>query len=208
MAICFLARQNIVTQNLKYIYDSVSNGRLYSTVIAHISEGPSNASTKGWFETYPKIINGRTLPEKDQYAGAHFGIEKNGQIEQFADTKLICWGAGASNPHAIHVENVGMPGDSLTDDQVEMMGNILAWANQVHSSIALQLNFLASISDPQVNKVPINSPFYGPLNSGLGFHAQYGGHPQCPGSRIVGQLPAVLQVAKDIASGARSWRMH
>jgi hypothetical protein len=169
--------------------------------------GASNASTKGWFETYPKIINGNVLPENSQYAGAHFGIEKNGQIDQFVDTKYICFGAGPANPHAIHVENVGMPGEQLSDGQVEMLGNILAWANQFHSSIALQLNFLAAISDSQVNTVPISSPFYGPLNSGLGFHAQYGGHPQCPGSRIVGQLPAVLQVAKDIASGARSWRL-
>jgi hypothetical protein len=208
MAICFLARQNIVTTNLKYIYDSVSNGRRYATVIAHISEGPNNASTKGWFETYPKIINGRVLPENEQYAGAHFGIDKNGQVEQFVDTKYQCWGAGSSNIHAIHVENAGTVGEQMTDAQLEMLGNILAWANQVHTTIALQLNFLAAISDPQVNTVAIAKPFYAPLNSGLGFHAQYGGHALCPGPRIVGQLPDVLQVAKDITSGARSWRLH
>jgi hypothetical protein len=207
MATCWLARQNIVRTNLGHIYDSTSSGRQYRTVIAHISQGPSNASTKAWFETYPKKDSkGIDLPEKYQYAGAHFGIEKNGQVDQFVDTQYICHGAGPANPHAIHVENVGMVGQRLTDDQVEMLGNILAWANQTHG-IALQLNFLAPISDSQVNTVPISSPFYGPLNSGLGFHAQYGGHPQCPGSLIVSQLPAVLQVATDVVSGARSWRL-
>jgi hypothetical protein len=207
MATCWLATQNLVTTNISHIYDSVSNGRQYATVIAHISLGPSNASTKNWFETYPKVINGRTLAEKDQFAGAHFGINKDGKIDQFVDTQYICHGAGAANPHAIHVENAGMAGERLTDDQVEMLGNILAWANQVHS-VALQLNYLLAISESDVNKVPIASPFYAPVNSGLGFHAQYGGHPQCPGSLIVGQLPAALQVARDIASGARSWRLH
>jgi N-acetyl-anhydromuramyl-L-alanine amidase AmpD len=133
----------------------------YRTVIAHISQGPSNASTKAWFETYPKKINGKVLPEKYQYVAGHFGIEKNGRIDQFVDTRYIYHGAGAANPHAIHVENVGMSGQQLTDDQVEMLGNIIARANQTHG-VALQLNFSRAESVL--------------LNSGLGYHAQYGGH--------------------------------
>src|ERR1700678_2811289 len=105
MATCWLARQNLVTRNINHIYDSVSAGRRYATVIAHISQGTSNAATKGWFETSPKPGN-----DGAQYAGAHFGIEKNGQIDQFIDTQYIAYGAGPANGHAIHVENVGMAG--------------------------------------------------------------------------------------------------
>lgn len=207
MATCWLASQNIVSQNISHIYDSVSSDRQYLTVIAHISEGPSNASTKGWFETYPKKDKrGIALPENQQYAGAHFGIEKNGQIDQFVDTQYICYGAGPANRHAIHVENVGTHGQKLTDDQVEMLGNIVAWAYTTHG-IAVQLNFVGIASDSK-GPLSISSPFYAPLNSGLGFHAQYGGHPQCPGSAVVGQLLDVLIVARDIGSGTRSWRLH
>jgi hypothetical protein len=207
MAISFVARQNLVTQNLSNIYDSVSSGRQYLTVIAHISEGPSNAATKSWFETYPKTDpNGKVMADSQQYAGAHFGIEKNGLVDQFVDTQYICWGAGAANVHAIHVENVGVVGESLTDDQIEMLGNLLAWANQVHG-IAVQLNFPFQVSADSQNTPPISSSFYAPLNTGLGFHAQYGGHPQCPGAAIVGQLPAVVQIAQDVGSGTRAWRM-
>jgi N-acetylmuramoyl-L-alanine amidase len=206
MATCWLAKQNLVTKNIKYIYDSSSGGRRYQTMIAHISQGPSNASTKGWFETYPKIVNGVVLPEKQQYAGAHFGIEKDGHIEQFVDTQYICWGAGSANLHAIHVENVGYPTDRLTDAQIVMLGNILAWANQTHG-IALELNYPLAFSSDSPNVAPISSDWYKPLNTGLGFHAQYGGHPGCPGQGVVSQLPQVLKVAKDIASGAQPYRL-
>jgi hypothetical protein len=208
MAMCWLARSNPLTQNTSYAYDSTSSNRQYLTVIAHISEGFSNAATKAWFETYPKLDkDGNPLPENSQYAGAHFGIEKSGLVDQFVDTQYICYGAGSANGHAIHVENVGHYTDSLTDDQVEMLGNILAWANQTHG-VALQLNYLAAVSRDSPNVPRIDSPFYGPLNSGVGFHAQYGGHPYCPGSNIVSQLPSALQIAGDIVSGARAWRLH
>jgi len=40
-----------------------------------------------------------------------------------------------------------------------------------------------------------------PLGSGLGYHAQYGGHPQCPGRAIIDQLPEVLARAREIQGG-------
>ena len=207
MATCWLAKQNLVTRNIKYIYDSSSGGRRYQTVIAHISEGPRTASTKGWFETYPKKDkNGVVLPENKQYAGAHFGIEKDGRIEQFVDTQYICWGAGRANVHAIHVENVGYPNERLSVSQVVMLGNILAWANRTHG-VALELNYPLAFSSDSPNVAPISSDWYKPLDSGLGFHAQYGGHPQCPGLGIVSQLPEVLKVAKDIVSGAQAYTL-
>ena len=207
MAICWLAKQNLVTQNIKYIYDSASGGRRYQTVIAHISEGNSNAGTKGWFETYPKKdLHGKELPENQQYAGAHFGIEKDGHIEQFVDTKYICWGAGSANVHAIHVENVGHSTDRLTDDQVVMLANILAWANKTHA-IALDLNYPLAFSSDSANVASISSDWYNPTNSGLGFHAQYGGHPAWPGQGVVSRLPEVVKVATDIISGAQPYRL-
>ena len=208
MAICWLARQNLVTQNIKHIYDATSAGRQYRTLIAHISQGPSNASTRNWFETYPKVINGTELPENQQFAGAHFGIEKDGRVEQFVDTQYICWGAGSANIHAIHVEHVGRSGDALSDDQVEMLGNLLAWCNQIHN-MEIALNFMGpTYTSPDQLRSGVKPSSYPAINSGLGFHAQYGGHPSCPGPTIIGQLPTVVGIAQDIAAGTRAWRLH
>jgi len=221
MALCWLARQDIVSSNISHIYDSVSSGRRYQTVIAHIAQGLSCAGIKGWFETYPKKDgSGNAFPENSQYAGAHFGVEKDGRIVQFADTQYICYGAGPANPHAIHVEHCGFAGEELTDAQVEALGNLLAWANQVHH-ITVQTNF----NEPptEVSSAPVDGgsgsaviegqvwqvgAAYPPLDNGLGFHAQYGGHPQCPGPRIIWQLPDAVQIARNIQSGARSWTLR
>jgi hypothetical protein len=219
MAICWLAKQSIVSNNIAHIYDAVSSGRGYLTVIAHIAEGNSCAAIKGWFETYPKTDkNGKVFPENQQYAGAHFGVEKNGSIVQFVDTKYICYGAGPANTNAIHVEHCGFHGDELTDAQVEALANLLAWANATHG-VSLQLNFNPppiDFSNTTVDgkDVSIQSrvwkvgTVYPPLNSGLGFHSQYGGHPQCPGPKIIWQLPDAVQIALDIQSGARDWALR
>jgi hypothetical protein len=190
MAICRLATQSIVSSNIAHIYDAVSSGRLYQTVIAHIAEGISCAGIKGWFETYPKKgRDGKVFPEKNQYAGAHFGVEKDGRIVQFVDTRYICYGAGRANPHAIHVEHCGFAGQELTCQQVLALGSLLNWANEAHG-ISVQLNFnpppldyTGGISEEE--KVLFAAAVSLPLDSGLGFHAQYGGHPQCPGPRII-----------------------
>ena len=143
MAICWLAKQSSVTRNQRHTYSTNTASRSFKTYIVHIAQGGSCAGMKNWFETEEKRNwKGEVMPENQQFAGAHFGIEKNGEIVQFVDTQFAVYGAGPANDHAVNVENVGMPGDELTDAQVEANGNLLAWCNQVHG-IPLRLNFLA-----------------------------------------------------------------
>jgi hypothetical protein len=87
-----------------------------------------------------------------------------------------------------------------------MLANILAWANKTHA-IALDLNYPLAFSSDSANVASISSDWYNPTNSGLGFHAQYGGHPACPGQGVVSRLPEVVKVATDIISGAQPYRL-
>jgi hypothetical protein len=209
MAICWLAEYSAIGSNNRHVYSEASAGRTFQTMIVHIAQGGSCAGMKNWFEnSEKKDATGNVMPEKNQYAGAHFGIEKNGRITQFVDTKYIVYGAGSANDHAINVENVGQPGDDLTPDQVISNANLLAWCNKTHN-IRIALNFYGPIyfTDAQIKRGVIPKEQYAPLNDGLGFHAQYGGHPYCPGPSIVAQLPRIVDVANEIISDIRGWEV-
>lgn len=186
MAMYYYATPMLITKNQSHTF-KVANARTINKVIVHIAQGGSLEGIKNWFEDEEKVVNG--VPTFG-FAGAHFAISKAGEIWQLIDTKDEAFGAGPSNPTSIHIENVGMPGDSLTGAQLDGTVDLLLWANHVHK-VPLELNFSMS-SDS------MGPPGVAPLDRGLGYHAQYGGHPQCPGIRIIQQLPSVVVRARKI----------
>jgi hypothetical protein len=191
MAMCNLAKWNLVTKNFDHTFKAMAAGaRRINKVIVHIAQGGSLQGIKTWFEDEEKAINGHAT---FGYAGAHFAVSKGGEIWQLVDSKDEAHGAGSANPTSIHIENVGFPGDSLTADQIHGNAALLHWSHRMHG-VPLNLNF----TEPSGGIGPFGLT---PLDHGLGYHAQYGGHPHCPGATIICQLPQVLARALEIDRG-------
>ncbi|MGW0530668.1 peptidoglycan-binding protein [Streptomyces sp. NPDC003032] len=134
-----------------------------------------------------------TLPGTDSWfrnpsaqASSHFGTGKSGALYQWVDTANRAWAQGNGNRMWLSVENEGKGGDKLTDSQLDRNAQVLAWAHKTYG-VPLQV---AS----------------GPNGRGLGWHGMggsaWGGHTQCPGSKIVAQLPEIVKRAKAIVGGS------
>ncbi|MFJ2783676.1 MULTISPECIES: peptidoglycan-binding protein [unclassified Streptomyces] len=136
-------------------------------VVIHIMAG-TLSGTDSWF---------RNPAAK---ASSHFGTGKDGRLWQWVDTADRAWAQGAGNSLWLSIENEGKGGDVLTDAQLTRCAQILAWAHKVYGVP------LAVTSDPN--------------GRGLGWHGMggksWGGHPDCPGHRIVAQLPEIVRRAK------------
>lgn len=141
-------------------------------VVVHIMAG-TLAGTDSWFR------NSRAR------ASSHFGTGKGGALYQWVDTSDRAWAQAAGNGSWLSVENEGVGGDRLTDDQLDATARVLAWA---HERYGVPLQVATS-----------------PSGRGLGYHAMggsaWGGHTSCPGSRIVAQLPEIVDRAEQLAGG-------
>jgi LysM repeat protein len=141
-------------------------------VVVHIMAG-TLAGTDSWFRN------------PTAQASSHFGTGKTGALYQWVDTKDRAWAQANGNRDWISVENEGKGGEKLTEAQLDRNAQVLAWAHQKHG-VPLQLAT-------------------GPSSRGLGYHAMggsaWGGHTQCPGTKIVAQLPEILKRAKAIVNG-------
>ncbi|WP_330174543.1 peptidoglycan-binding protein [Streptomyces sp. NBC_01498] len=142
-------------------------------VVIHIMDG-TYGGTDSWFRN------------PAAQASSHFGTSRAGQLCQWVDTANRAWAQSGGNRTWLSVENEGRGGDSLTDAQLTRCAEVLAWAHKIHG-VPLQLT-----TDPN--------------GRGLGYHAMggsaWGGHPSCPGSRVVAQLPEILKRAKKIAGSS------
>lgn len=141
-------------------------------LVLHIQQG-TEAGTDSWFKNPASQVS------------AHFGNPKAGQLEQWVDTDDRAWAEVSGNPFWISVENEGMSGDSLTASQLENAAELLAWLHSVYG-VPLQL------SDNPAGGTP------GLTGHGLGGTA-WGGHTDCPGTPILGQRPAIIARAAQIA---------
>ncbi|WND36912.1 peptidoglycan-binding protein [Streptomyces sp. BB1-1-1] len=139
-------------------------------VVVHIMAGSYNG-TDSWFRN------------PAAQASSHFGTSKAGALCQWVDTADRAWAQADGNRDWLSVENEGQGGDTLTDDQLDRNAEVLAWAHEKYG-------------------VPLKVAD-GPGDRGLGYHAMggrpWGNHPSCPGSRIVKQLPTIVDRAKKIA---------
>lgn len=113
---------------------------------------------------------------------AHFGVDKDGVIWQFADTDDVTfaidgvWGGDGVDNHWVSVENVALNGEELTDAQIDTLAQLFGWLVRMEH-VAVRL--AESKTD-----------------SGLGYHRMFhiGDH-ACPGNKIVAQRQAILDTA-------------
>jgi hypothetical protein len=135
-------------------------------LVLHIQQG-KEAGTFGWFNNPKSKVS------------AHFGNPKRGRMEQFVRIDDIAYAEVAGNRDWVSVENEGFAGQDLTDSQVNNVAGLLGWLRW-NRGVPLKL---------------ANSP----NDFGLGFHAMggrpWGGHPACPGPRIVEQRALILERA-------------
>lgn len=149
-----------------------SGGNIPTLLIIHIMQG-TLAGSDSWFR------------DSRADASAHFGVGKDGTVYQWVDTHDTAWHAMSANDRSIGVEHEGNSGDHLTPAQLAADEKLYAWA-AAHHDIPLHLA-------------------QGPGGSGLAYHAlgasSWGGHLQCPGTPIIGQLGTILKGAKAIHDG-------
>ena len=145
--------------------------------IVHIMEG-TLAGTDSWFRNPAAQVS------------AHFGAGRAGELYQWVGTTNQAWHAEDANDYSIGCECEGdiETGESkLTKPQLEMVARAYHWSAKAHPDIGLWLN---------------RRPFNG---QGLSWHgaggAAWGGHFDCPGDGIRGQLPEILKRAAELAKG-------
>jgi len=135
-------------------------------LVLHIQQGTENG-TFSWFNN------------PVARASAHFGNPKQGALEQFVDIDNVAWAQVAGNREWISVENEGKSGESLTENQIDNLANLLGW---LHWNMDVPLR-LADDSK----------------GVGLGYHAMggvaWGNHPHCPGKPIIDQRLFILERA-------------
>lgn len=134
-------------------------------VVLHVEEG-TEAGTRSWF--------GETRSQ----ASAHFGVAKDGSVDQFVDTKDGAWAEAAGNPYGISIETEGQDSEPLTEAQVEAIAEIYAWVHKEHG-VKVQRT-----QDPEHGE--------GFIAHGEGGQA-WGGHISCPGDKRKAQMPEILK---------------
>jgi N-acetyl-anhydromuramyl-L-alanine amidase AmpD len=125
--------------------------------------------------TLMNIYNEFSSPQSRK--SAHFCLAKdNGEMWQFVDTATKAWAIDGFTIDAewISVENIALPGDELTDDQVEALANLLGW-----------LRSFTSIPKRLADKRG---------DSGLGSHSMFDpvNRAQDPGPKILAQRQRIL----------------
>ncbi|MFB7867368.1 peptidoglycan-binding protein [Streptomyces sp. NPDC056069] len=135
----------------------------------HIMDG-TLAGTDSWFRN----------PVSE--ASSHFGTGRAGALYQWVDTANRAWAQAAGNPYWLSSENEGRGGQALTEQQLDRNAEIFAWVVKTYD-------------------VPLKVAT-GPDDRGLGYHAMggkaWGGHYDCPGTKIVAQLDEIVKRAAAI----------
>jgi len=116
---------------------------------------------------------------------AHFGVDKDGTIVQFLDTSRSAFAVdgtrGGVDSYWISVENIAIPGDELTDAQIEACADIFRWLHQTEN-------------------VPLRLAGH-KTDKGLGYHSLFltpegaARHP-CPTLKVINQLPDIVDAAQ------------
>ena len=138
-------------------------------LVVHIMQGTFEGS-RSWFNN------------PSSQASSHFGTAKDGQLEQWVDTKDRAWAQAAGNRAWLSIENEGKVPDKLTDEQFEKVAQTFAWVVRTYGVPYRVANT--------------------PDEKGLIWHGAggdaWGGHTGCPGDAIKAQLPGIVARAKVI----------
>lgn len=161
-----------------------NQGRISASLrglILHITDGKSPGPGE---PRIPPTLGGlwSTFDNPEHKASAHFGVAKDGEVWQFIDTANRAWSVDGDDPidgHWASIENIAVPGDELTAQQVDVIVRLLKWLNAQHG-------------------VPLTVA-HTKGSRGLGYHAMFGkGHPGCPGSPVIDQIPDIVALAKGV----------
>lgn len=106
--------------------------RLY---VEHISGEGTFEGMRSWFEN------------PDSRVSAHFGVARERRVDQYVDTTFAAWHAGIVNKpdthtalipgvnpnrYSIGIEYEGVPGEPLTEGQIEEAVKLHRWLDTVH----------------------------------------------------------------------------
>ncbi|HXB27610.1 MAG TPA: N-acetylmuramoyl-L-alanine amidase [Gemmatimonadaceae bacterium] len=115
---------------------------------------------------------------------AHFGVDKEGNINQFLDTSKSAFAVDGTydgvDSHWVSVENIAVPGEELTDAQIESCADIFRW---LHQTEGVPLRLAGHSTD-----------------KGLAYHSLFLSeegakrHP-CPTLKVINQLPDIVDAA-------------
>ncbi len=146
-------------------------------LILHITDGAPNKKTG---KKTPPTLAGlwSTFCNKEHNASAHFGVEKDGEMWQFVDTDDRAWSVDGDtiDAHWISIENIGIPGDALTEEQIMACANLVFWLNQTYGC-------------PIKEALDKN-------DSGVSYHALFQrAHPGCPGKPVISSIPRICASA-------------
>jgi hypothetical protein len=160
-----------------------NQGRISATLrglIIHITDGHSPGPGR---PRVPPTLEGlwNTFCNPAHNASAHFGVNKDGEVWQFVDTSNRAWSVDGDTVDGqwASIENIAVPGEELTANQLDVCSNLLKWLHQQHS-------------------VPL-AVARSKGGQGLGYHALFGkGHPDCPGGPVIAQLEDIVAAARGI----------
>ena len=167
---------------IKVNFDPGMMGIIHGLVI-HITDGdkhkrlPTLGGIWGWFNNSAAKVS------------AHLCISKKGEIWQFVDTDDRAWAQESGNSNYISVENIALPGQKLTDPQLDGVAFILSWLEDIAGVPPLLANF--------------------PGAWGLGFHSMFPKqHPQCPGLRVIAQRADIISRAASGIVPVGTWSVQ
>ena len=146
-------------------------------LVLHIQQG-TEAGTEAWQRNPASQVS------------SHFLLPQAGGARQMVDTADRAWAQAAGNGHWLSAECEGRSGHPLTDAQVHSAAQILAWGHETYG-VPLRV-----ANDANAASV---------ASGGLGYHAMggtaWGNHPDCPGTPVISQRPAIVAQAVALLTG-------
>ncbi|MBV9836361.1 MAG: N-acetylmuramoyl-L-alanine amidase [Alphaproteobacteria bacterium] len=142
--------------------------------------------------------------KKDSMVSAHFCVERDGRVYQFADTDDIAFGTGWCTGGSIHIEHAGNHPLPLTADQMYYTTKLMAWLATVHPDIRLEVEGTGEADPGDPTKACITCHRFIQVAAKREIKAGRLSpmditDKACPGTGIMGQL-------QEIANNARRWK--
>lgn len=145
--------------------DYSANPISHKFVIIHVMQG-SETGTCAWFNN------------PNAQVSAHFGVSKNGLVQQYVDTDEMAWAEGQWNGIGISIEHEGLSGQHLTKAQIKADKKLLRWLRKQY---ALDLRMTFNPHDARGGVIPHGKLPEGSLS-----------HPDCPGQPIIDDVHRLL----------------
>lgn len=132
---------------------------------------------------------------------SHFYIRRDGTVEQYVDTQFRAPANLDGNPSLISVETQGgvrnVDTERWTEDQVDALARIAAWANRTHGIPLTQMaNSLPGTRGIGYHRLGID-PWR--VSGGERWSGSYG--KVCPGGGKIAQIPRIITMARQGGQG-------